>query len=129
MANSYTRKNLAAVDDSAARFGIGEFQEARFATEDLGAEHTGVSYLRVKAGRKQAFAHKHEDAEEVYVVLKGSGRIKIDDDILDLEPLDAVRFAPKAVRMLEAGPDGLEILAFGPCHKGDGELIQDWWSD
>ena len=129
MADSYTRKNLAEVDDSAPRFGIGDVQEARFAGGDLHAEHIGVSYLRVKAGRKQAFAHKHENAEEVYVVLKGSGRIKIDDEILELEPLDAVRLAPQAVRMLEAGSDGLEILAFGPRHKGDGELIQDWWRD
>ena len=129
MADSYTRKNLAEVDDSAARFGIGGVQEARFANEDLHAEHIGVSYIRVKPGRKQAFAHKHENAEEVYVVLKGSGRIKIDDEILELEPLDAVRLAPQAIRMLEAGSDGLEILAFGPRHKGDGELIQDWWTD
>jgi mannose-6-phosphate isomerase-like protein (cupin superfamily) len=129
VADSYTRKNLAEVDDSAPRFGIGDVQEARFANEDLHAEHIGVSYIRVKPGRKQAFAHKHENAEEVYVVLKGSGRIKIDDEILELEPLDAVRLAPEAVRMMEAGSGGLEILAFGPRHKGDGELLQDWWRD
>ena len=129
MANSYTRKNLAEVDDSAASFGIGDVQEARFANDDLQAESTGLSYILVKPGRKQAFAHRHENAEEVYVVLKGSGRLKLDDDVIDVEPLDAVRVAPPVTRMFEAGSEGLELLAFGPRHKGDGELIQDWWAD
>jgi mannose-6-phosphate isomerase-like protein (cupin superfamily) len=129
MAASYTLKKLADVEDSAVRFGINEVQEARFATNDLEAEHTGVSYHRVKPGKRQAFAHKHENAEEVYVVLAGSGRVKLDDEIVAIEPLDAIRVAPAVIRIFEGGSEGLEILAFGPRHKGDGVVLNDWWTD
>ena len=129
MAASYTLKKLADVEDSAVRFGINEVQEARFATNDLEAEHTGVSYHRVKPGKRQAFAHKHENAEEVYVVLAGSGRVKLDDEIVAIEPLDAIRVAPEVIRIFEGGSEGLEILAFGPRHKGDGVVLNDWWTD
>ena len=129
MAATYTLKKLTDVEDSAPKFGFAEVQEARFANHDLEAEQTGVSLQRVKAGKRQAFAHKHEDAEEVYVVLAGSGRVKLDDDIIEIERLDAIRVAPGVIRAFEAGPDGIEVLAFGPRHDGDGEVIQGWWAD
>jgi mannose-6-phosphate isomerase-like protein (cupin superfamily) len=125
----YTLKKLTEVEDSAASFGIGDIQEARFAHGDLQAERTGVAFLRLRPGKRQAFAHRHEQAEEVYVVIKGSGRMKLDDDIVELEPLDAVRVAPSVTRQFEAGPDGMEFLVFGPWHKGDGEVLYDWWTD
>lgn len=129
MPASYTLKKLTDVEDSAPKFGYGEIQEVRFAGGDLEAEQTGVSHHRVKAGRRQGFAHKHENAEEIYVVLAGSGRVKLDDDVLELEALDAVRVAPGVIRRFEAGPEGIELLVFGPRHEGDGELLHDWWSD
>jgi mannose-6-phosphate isomerase-like protein (cupin superfamily) len=129
VAGSYTLKKLTDVEDSAPRFGLSGIQEARFATEDLDAEHTGFSHLRLGADKRQAFGHKHDNAEEVYVVLGGSGRVKLDDEIVDIGPLDAIRVAPGVVRCFEAGTDGLELLAFGPRHKGDGEVIQGWWTD
>ena len=122
---SFTVKNLRDVDDAAAKGGFGETQEARFAHGDLDAESTGFSFHRVKPGKHQAFAHKHDDAEEVYVVVSGSGRIKIDDEVVDVQPLDAIRISPGAVRQVEAGDEGVEYLAFGPRHDGDGELIQE----
>jgi mannose-6-phosphate isomerase-like protein (cupin superfamily) len=125
----YTLKKLTDVEDSAPGFGIGEFQEARFAHGDLQAENTGVGFLRVKPGKRQAFAHKHEEAEEVYVVLAGSGRVKLDDEIVELQPLDALRVAPGVIRQFEAGDDGLEFLVFGQRHQGDGEIVNDWWTD
>jgi mannose-6-phosphate isomerase-like protein (cupin superfamily) len=125
----YTLKKLTDVEDAAPKFGIGEVQEARFATGDLGAEHTGFSHHRLKPGKRQGFAHKHDEAEEVYVVLTGSGRMKLDDEIIEIGPLDAIRVAPAVIRTFEAGPDGLELLAFGPRHAGDGELIQGWWTN
>lgn len=127
MASAYTLKKLTDVEDSAPKAGFGEFQEARFAKGDLDAERTGVSYHRVKPGKRQPFAHKHEEAEEVYVVLAGSGRVKLDEDILELGALDAIRVAPSVIRAFEAGPDGLEVIAFGPRHDGDGEVIPGWW--
>jgi mannose-6-phosphate isomerase-like protein (cupin superfamily) len=129
MAAPYTLKKLTDVKDSAAEFGYGEIQEARFAGKDLGASDTGLAHHRIKPNQRVPFGHRHENAEEIYLVLAGSGRVKLDDEILDLEALDALRVAPHVTRGFEAGPEGLELLAFGPHHKGDGELIQGWWSD
>lgn len=125
----YTHTNLSDVDDSAPSFGYGDVQEARFAMNALDAEHTGVSFHRVKPGKRQGFAHRHENAEEVYVVLSGSGRVKLDDDIVELAPRDAVRVAPGVIRAFEGGPEGIEILACGPHHAGDGEIVPGWWTD
>jgi len=129
MATPYTLKKLTDVKDSAAEFGHGEYQEARFAGKDLEASDTGVALERVKPHQRQPFGHRHENAEEIYVVIAGSGRAKLDDEIIELGALDALRVAPTVTRCFEAGPDGLELLAFGPHHKGDGEIIQGWWSD
>jgi mannose-6-phosphate isomerase-like protein (cupin superfamily) len=129
MTKSYTRKNLADVEDSAPKFGFADRQQARFANEDLKAEQTGLSYHSVKAGKRQAFAHRHDAAEEVYVVLSGTGRLKLDDDIIEVEELDAIRVAPGVTRQFEAGPNQLDYIAFGPHHSGDGEILKDWWTD
>jgi mannose-6-phosphate isomerase-like protein (cupin superfamily) len=129
MAAPFTHKKLTDVEDSAPKFGIEELQEARFAKYDLDAEQTGVSLVRVKPGKRQGFGHKHENCEEVYVVLSGSGRVKLDDEIVELESLDAVRVAPGVTRQFEAGADGLQLLAVGPRSDGDGEIIPGWWSN
>jgi mannose-6-phosphate isomerase-like protein (cupin superfamily) len=126
---SYTIKNLREVEDMAAKHGFGELQEARFPRGDLEAETTGVAYLILRPGKRQPFAHRHEDAEEIYVVLAGSGRIKLDDDIVEVRPLDSIRMSPGVARALEAGPEGIEVLAFGPRHEGDAEIVQDFWDD
>ena len=129
MAAPFTLKNLAEVDDSAPKFGYAEVQEARFAKDELEAEQTGVSYQRVKPGKRQAFAHRHERAEEVYVVLGGSGQAKLEDQLVELRALDAIRVAPGVTRAFQAGRDGLELLAFGPRHDGDGDVLPGWWKD
>jgi uncharacterized cupin superfamily protein len=125
---SYTKKNLRDVDDSAVSFGLSDMQEARFARRDLAAEQTGLNYLIVKPGRREAFAHRHREAEEVIVVLAGSGRVKLDDEFVDLAERDAVRVGPGTARMLEAGPDGLEVLIFGSHFEGDSEQVPDFWT-
>ena len=122
---SYTKKNLSEVKDSAPEFGFGEIGEARFAMGELGAEATGLAFHKLNPGMRQRFSHTHEEAEEVYVVLRGSGRLKLDDEVIEVGQLDAVRIAPRVERAMEAGPDGLDYLAFGPHHKGDGELNHD----
>jgi mannose-6-phosphate isomerase-like protein (cupin superfamily) len=128
---SYSKKNLRQVEDSAPKHGFSEVGEARFPRSDLKAEDTGLAYHVLRPGKRQAFAHKHDAAEEIYVTLSGSGRIKLDDDVIELEPMDAIRIAPSVVRALEAGPDGLELLAFGPRHEADGEIlsVEDFWTD
>jgi mannose-6-phosphate isomerase-like protein (cupin superfamily) len=129
MTDPYTHMNLSEVKDSAAEFGIGDIQEARFGAGDLDAADTGFGYQRVHPGKRQGFAHRHEQAEEVYVVLSGSGRVKLDDAVEEIGTLDAIRVAPAVTRAFEAGPDGLELLAFGPRRDGDGEVLQEWWKD
>ena len=124
---SYVKKNLREVEDFAAKHGLSDHQEARFARGDLSAEQTGLNYLIVKPGQREAFAHRHRTAEEIYVVLAGSGRVKLDDELVELSPLDAVRVAPGTARSFEAGGDGLEVLIFGPRVKGDGEMVADFW--
>jgi len=124
---SYTIKNLRQVEDAAVAGGFSDVQEARFARGDLDAEATGLSHHVVRAGKRQAFGHRHHEAEEVYVVLTGTGRIKIDDEVSDIGPMDAIRVAPTAARGFKAGPDDLELLAFGPHHAKDGEIIKDFW--
>jgi mannose-6-phosphate isomerase-like protein (cupin superfamily) len=121
---SYTIKNLLEVEDVAPRFGFDSVQEARFPWRALEARDTGCAYHRIKPGRRGK-AHRHESAEEIYVVMGGSGRISLDREILELHPLDAVRVAPEVARAFEAGPDGLELLAFGPHHEGDGEFVEE----
>lgn len=129
MRPSYTHKNVADVRDAAPAFGFGERQESRFAHKDFDAEQTGFSHHFFKPGKRQAFGHRHEQAEEVYFVVAGSGRMKLEDDIVELEPRDVVRVAPTVTRAFEAGGDGLEILAFGPHHARDrGEIIEHWWT-
>jgi uncharacterized cupin superfamily protein len=113
----------------APKYGLDEQGEARFATGDLAAEQTGVSLQRLHPGKRQAFGHRHDDAEEIYVVITGSGRVKLDDEIEEIGTLDAIRVAPAVTRAFEAGPDGLQLLAFGPRRKGDSEVIQGWWAD
>jgi mannose-6-phosphate isomerase-like protein (cupin superfamily) len=128
-ATSYTRINLTQVEDSAPKFGYGERQEARFASGDLELVDTGVSYHRIKPGQRQGFGHRHEHAEEVYIVLAGSGRIRIDDDVVELAARDAIRVAPACLRAFEASPEGLEIVAVGQHWAKDGEVVQDFWTD
>jgi mannose-6-phosphate isomerase-like protein (cupin superfamily) len=122
----YTIKNLREVKDSAEEAGISDSLEARFAHEDLGSERSGVSYQVVKAGQRMPFAHKHGEMEEIYVVLSGTGRVKLDEVTEEVGPLDAVRIAPSVVRAFEAGDDDLALLAFSPRAAGDAEIVKDF---
>jgi quinol monooxygenase YgiN/mannose-6-phosphate isomerase-like protein (cupin superfamily) len=128
-APSHTRVALDEVPDTAAAGGFGAMGEARFANDALDTRATGVSLQRLNPGARQPFGHRHHRAEEVYVVLAGSGRAKLDDEIVDLAARDALRVTPGVTRAFEAGPDGLELLACGPRHRGDGEVLMGWWSD
>ena len=128
MTRSYTHKGITEVADSASKFGLGETQESRFAADDFDAEQTGFSHHIFKPGKRQGFGHRHDEAEEVYFVVSGSGRVKLDDDVIELEPRDAIRVAPGVMRAWEAGEDGLEVLAFGPRRLDDrGEIVENWW--
>ena len=129
MPDAFTKTSLAAVDDAAPGNGFGDRWEARVARQALAAESTGVTLFRLFPGKRSPFTHRHTEAEEVYVVLSGSGRVKLDGEMFDVGPLDAIRVAPATARAFEAGPDGLEFLAFGAHHPGDGEPVEDPWTD
>lgn len=129
MRNPFTHKKLDEVKDSAAEFGFGDSMEARFAKNDLETEETGFSFHRLKPGKRQGFGHRHEEAEEVYVVVRGGGLLKLDDEVIEIETLDAIRVSPEVTRAFEAGDEGVEWLAFGPRRDGDGEVVPGWWSD
>jgi mannose-6-phosphate isomerase-like protein (cupin superfamily) len=105
--------------------------EARFARKHLESEHLGISHFRYAPGHRNTIGHSHREQEEAYVVVAGSGRIKLDGEIVELRKWDVVRVAPTTVRALEAGPDGLEVLAVGSDRPegGDGERVEGWWSD
>ena len=121
--------NLNETADSAPKFGLEEMGEAHFPREELDAKTTGLSYQVLRPGKRQQFGHKHDKAEEVYVVLSGSGRVRLDDEIVELAELDAIRVEPRVMRAFEAGPDGMAWLAFGPHHDKDGQMDREFWQD
>jgi mannose-6-phosphate isomerase-like protein (cupin superfamily) len=127
MTPPFTHKNVLDVTDSAPALGVPDRQETRFASDDFDAEQTGFTHHLFKPGQRQAFGHRHERAEDVFFVVAGSGRMKLDDMVIELKPRDVVRVAPTVVQAFEAGPEGLEVLAFGARHENDGELVHDWW--
>ncbi|HEX3043027.1 MAG TPA: hypothetical protein VHP56_13150 [Solirubrobacterales bacterium] len=129
MRNPFTHKKLEEVKDSAEDFGHSDKMEARFAKGDLETEETGFSFHRLKPNKRQPFGHQHEDAEEVYVIVRGDGLFKLDDEIIEVETLDAIRVSPEVMRAFEAGDDGLEVLVFGPRKDGDGSLDPEFWTD
>src|SRR5271166_3635056 len=95
--------------------------EARFARKHVESEHLGVSYFRYPPGFRSAMGHSHREQEEAYVVIGGSGRIRLDDEVLELGRWDVVRVAPQVVRAFEGGPEGLEIIAVGSDRPEGGD--------
>jgi uncharacterized cupin superfamily protein len=127
----YTHKNLESdVEDSALKFGMSDVLEAHFASDALDATQFGLSLQRLKPGARMPFGHRHAQQEEVYVIVEGSGRLKIDEEILEVTLWDAVRVAREAARAFEAGDGGLTLLAFGAPATGigDAEQLPGWWS-
>jgi mannose-6-phosphate isomerase-like protein (cupin superfamily) len=125
----YTIKNLKDVEDVAGAR-VPEI-EGRFARKHLDSQELGVSYFRYAPSYRSRMGHHHREQEEAYVVISGSGRVKLDDDIVQLRQWDVVRVAPEVVRAFESGGDGLEILAIGGTRPedGDGVPIADWWTN
>jgi mannose-6-phosphate isomerase-like protein (cupin superfamily) len=126
----YTHLNLKEVEDQAPKFGITEM-EFRSARVPLEMANAGMSYLRLSPNYRVPFGHHHNVQEEVYVLLSGSARLKLGDDVVDLKPFDAVRIHKDTMRNFEGGPEGAEILAFGAPNTGpgDGPMTDGWWQD
>lgn len=127
----YTIKNLRSdVEDAAPSFDMAPDVEARFARDPLECRQLGLSYQRLAPNARMPFGHKHAQQEEVYVVVEGGGRVKLDDDIRELGPWDAVRVGSETMRCLEGGPEGMAFVVFGApkTPPGDAEIVPGWWS-
>ena len=110
----YTLLNLrTGVADMAPKFGMGEGIEAHFARTALNLEKSGLSYFKLGSDYRLGFGHIHTEQEEIYLVISGSARLKLDDEEVELGELDAVRIPPGVMRSMGAGPDGAELIAFG----------------
>jgi quercetin dioxygenase-like cupin family protein len=129
--SEYTVLKVTDVDDQGPNFGLEGKMEARFMRVDLGCENCGVTYLRLAPGFRMPFGHTHKVQEEVYVLVSGRARIKIEDEIHDLEPWTAVRLSKDAMRAVEAGPEGAEFVLVGAPNTGPGDAVieQAWWEE
>ena len=126
----YTKLNLKEVENQSPKFGLNQM-EFRSARVPLEMENAGVSYLRVDPNYRVPFGHHHNVQEEVYVLISGSARLKLDEEVIELKPLDAVRIHKDTMRNFEGGPEGAEVIAFGAPNTGpgDGPMTHDWWND
>ena len=128
----YTKLNLKDdVEDQGPNFGYEGKIEARMARVPLELEHSGVSFLRLAPGFRIPWGHTHKTQEEIYVLVGGSLRAKLDNEIVELRPFDAVRVHKNTMRGFEAGPDGAEMIAIGAPHTGpgDAQTVDGWWDD
>ena len=128
---TYTLVNLKEVEDQAPKFGLAPNLEARFAGGSLELENSGISYQRLAPGFRIPWGHTHNVQEEIYVVVSGSMRAKLGDEIVELKQWDAVRVPKETMRGFESGPEGAEIIAIGAPNTGPGDAVveQDWWTD
>ena len=129
--SGYTKKNLKQdVENAAPKFGMPDELEARFGRGALEGETLGLSLMTLDPNFRIPFGHKHEGQEEVYVIVRGSARIKVEDEIVELGAWDAIRFDKDTMRNVEAGPEGVEYLAFGAGDDPrDAEMAPGWWTD
>jgi mannose-6-phosphate isomerase-like protein (cupin superfamily) len=127
----YTIQNLKEVEDQAPKFGLSPNLEMRMARVPLELEHSGLSYQRLAPNFRVPFGHKHWTQEEIYVVLSGSMKAKVEDEVVELKQWDALRVHKDTTRSFEGGPDGAEILAIGApsTGPGDADTLQGWWTD
>jgi mannose-6-phosphate isomerase-like protein (cupin superfamily) len=129
-ATGYTVVNLREVEDLAPRYGFAPGLESRFARVPLELVESGLSYFRIAPGYRPPFGHRHREQEEIYLVVSGSARVKLDDEVVELRAWDALRVSPGITRCIEGGPEGAEIVAFGAPNTDnkDAEMAPDWWA-
>jgi mannose-6-phosphate isomerase-like protein (cupin superfamily) len=125
--SSYTIINLTEIEDSVGERAEGI--EGRFGRSHLDSEHLGVSLFRYAPGVRSPMAHSHREQEEAYVVVSGSGRVRLDDEVLPVRTWDVIRVSPHTIRAFEAGPEGLELIVAGADRPegGDGVMAESAW--
>ena len=127
--SGYTKVNLRDDVQDMAKGNMPPGIEAHFAKGALDCEKSGVTYFKLEPDFHPPFGHRHEEQEEVYVVISGSARVKAGDDIVELAQFDAIRVPGAMPRGMEAGPDGAEIIAIGAPNTDnkDAEMLPDFW--
>jgi hypothetical protein len=127
----YTALQLNEVEDQAPNIGLPSEMQLRMARVPLNCEKCGISYQRLGPGLRAPIGHNHKVQEEIFILITGSARMKLDDDVIELKPWTAVRVAPETMRGLESGPEGAELIAVGAPNTGpgDGSYVPGWWSD
>jgi mannose-6-phosphate isomerase-like protein (cupin superfamily) len=128
----HTVKNLKEIENQGVKFGLDENDiQLRMAKDPLETENCGISYVRLGSGWRTPFGHTHKTQEEIYILVNGSARMKIEDEIVDLKPFTAVRVSPATMRSYEGGPEGAELIVIGTpkTGPGDADTVPGWWSD
>jgi uncharacterized cupin superfamily protein len=122
----YAIKNLMEIDDLAAD---NPDREIRFSRKYLDSDELGITYQRIGPNHVATDGHSHEVQEEAYLVIEGSGAVKLDDERIELKKWDVVRVAPEVVRGFDAGPDGIVLICVGgkKPEGGDGAMAKDRW--
>ena len=124
---TYEKKNIGDLDNAAEQYGLAPDLEARFGRKAFGMSGGGFSYQRMAPGLRSAFGHRHTTQDELYVVLSGSGRARVDDEDVELAPRDVLYVPPETWRAFEAGDDGLELFVCGFGEGGDSETDAAFW--
>ena len=126
--SDYKIVNLREVEDQAPNFGLSPDLEARFARVALDAELVGLTYQRLAPNFQVPWGHTHKTQEEIYFVVNGSLRFKVEGEVHELGPWDVIRVHKDSMRGMEAGPEGAEFVAIGaPGGPGDAVNVEDWW--
>jgi mannose-6-phosphate isomerase-like protein (cupin superfamily) len=128
----YSVQNLNEVQNQGENFGLNpDEMQLRMAKDPLECQNAGISLLRLGAGYRAPFGHKHKSQEEIYILVKGDARMKIEDEVVEMQPMTAVRVDPGTMRGYEAGSGGADLIVIGAPRTGpgDGDMEPGWWSD
>jgi oxalate decarboxylase/phosphoglucose isomerase-like protein (cupin superfamily) len=128
----YTVQNLREIENQGLKFGMDENDiQLRMAKDPLGCEHCGISYIKLGAGWRQPFGHNHKTQEEVYILVNGGARMKVEDEVVEMKPMTAVRVSKDTMRGYEGGPEGAELIVIGAPRTGpgDADTVPGWWTD
>jgi len=128
----YTVQNLKEIDNQGVNFGLDENDiQLRMAKDPLECADCGLTYMRLGPGWRTPFGHNHKTQEEIYILVNGSARMKLEDKLVDMKPFTAVRVSPETMRSYEGGPEGAELIVIGTPRTGggDADIVQGWWSD
>jgi quercetin dioxygenase-like cupin family protein len=129
-APGWTLVRIDEVENVAAKRDPSGSRDIRFPAGKLGLSQIGLSRQVLAPGTRLPFGHRHSHAEEVLYVLSGSGRARLNEELVEIKAGDVIRLGPEVMRGYEAGDDGIEVLIFGQnMDEDESHLDREWWSD